>query len=245
MMYRNLTRLGIILLLCIAAYFTNWRLRDKLLEWSYDFKNENPDISSKAEIDKALSDLEIITYKDLDQEYLQFSKSNLPKYEKLIRNLKYYKVKRTQLNRKVVGDFRLKEFLCKDHYYRNCVLNRREDLVFILNKKLLYKTLELLEELDKLGYNRYGFYIVNGHRHPSYNEDVGGAKLSRHIKGEAVDITINDINDDGYANKQDKDIVLDLLDKKIIGNQGGIGLYPGSDRVHFDVRGTRARWDTY
>jgi uncharacterized protein YcbK (DUF882 family) len=65
------------------------------------------------------------------------------------------------------------------------------------------------------------------------------------FKGEAVDIVIDDINKDGYANKTDKDIILDLLENEIIKNDGGIGLYPGTDRVHYDIRGTRARWNSY
>jgi len=36
-----------------------------------------------------------------------------------------------------------------------------------------------------------------------------------------------------------------LLDKKIIRNEGGVGLYPNSSSVHFDVRGRRARWKSY
>lgn len=44
---------------------------------------------------------------------------------------------------------------------------------------------------------------------------------------------------------EDKQIVLDFLDKEIIGNKGGIGLYPGTKAVHFDVRGHRARWNSY
>ena len=124
-------------------------------------------------------------------------------------------------------------------------MRERDDIICIFNEKIFYKTLELQDELEKLGYDPHGFTIVNGHRHPAYNERIGGASLSRHMKGEAVDITVDDVNMDGYANKADKDIILDLLERKIIGNEGGIGLYPGSGNVHYDVRGTRARWDSY
>lgn len=44
---------------------------------------------------------------------------------------------------------------------------------------------------------------------------------------------------------EDKQIVLDFLDKEIIGNKGGIGLSPGTKAVHFDVRGHRATWNSY
>jgi hypothetical protein len=39
--------------------------------------------------------------------------------------------------------------------------------------------------------------------------------------------------------------VLDLLEKEIIKSSGGIGRYPGTRAVHFDVRGYKARWDSY
>jgi len=133
----------------------------------------------------------------------------------------------------------------EDKYYKQCVRNKSDAVTCALNKKIFYKTLQLQQELDKQGYNKSGFVIRNGHRHPRYNERVGGAKKSRHIKGEAVDISIRDINKDGKSDKKDKDIVLDILEKKVIKNEGGLGLYPGTQSVHYDVRGVRARWNSY
>lgn len=103
----------------------------------------------------------------------------------------------------------------------------------------------LQDALTKKGWDRNGFMIASGHRTPSYNEIVKGARKSQHIKGKAVDISIGDINNDGDKNAEDKKIVLDLLDKHIIKNSGGLGLYPGTQAVHFDVRGRRARWNSY
>ena len=224
---------------------TNWRVRDKMLELKYDFQHDNPTVNSQEAIDKVLSNLTTINYSDLDDAYLAYTKSNLPKYKSLVKRLTYYQVRREDLNKKIAGDFRLKSFICKDDYYADCIMGDVSSVTCIFNPKIFAKTLALMTELEKLDYDPYGFTIVNGHRHPSYNEIVGGAKLSRHIKGEAVDILIEDINLDGYIDKADKDIVLDLLETKIIGNEGGIGLYPGTDNVHYDVRGTRARWNSY
>jgi len=50
---------------------------------------------------------------------------------------------------------------------------------------------------------------------------------------------------DGKSTKEDKDIVLDTLEKKVIKNEGGLGSYPGTQSVHYDVRGVRARWDSF
>ena len=237
--------LGLIIILFLIAIKINWQVKDKVLELLYDYQYENSEVTTRTKIDEVLSKIGHSNFQSLDSEYLDFTKSNEPSYKKLIQNLNYYKIEQGDLNKKIVGHFRLKEFICKDDYYKDCVLGDEEIIHSILNPKIFYKTLALMKELEKLGYNKYGFSIVNGHRHPRYNERIGGAKLSRHIKGEAVDIVVNDINNDGYVNKSDKDIILDILENTVIKNQGGIGLYPGSGNVHYDVRGKRARWNSY
>jgi uncharacterized protein YcbK (DUF882 family) len=75
------------------------------------------------------------------------------------------------------------------------------------------------------------------------NEAVNGVENSRHILGQAIDIVIGDINRDGGYTVEDKQIVLDILEDKVIRNAGGVGRYPGTRTVHFDTRGFRARWD--
>ena len=163
----------------------------------------------------------------------------------MLENGTYYRVRGDQIFQFVVGDFRIKHFLPRDDYYYAHLnsLQKEDQLNWLINKELLYKILALQDALFEKDYNETGFTIVNGFRHPNYNAQVGGASKSRHIKGEAVDISIGDINDDGWANQKDKEIVLDLLEKKIIRAEGGIGKYPGTMSVHFDVRGYRARWD--
>jgi len=235
----------LLLIFALLLWFFNWHFRDKILQIQHDLTHDTSEVYSKEKIQNILESFEKINYADLDEPYLSYTKSDESKYKKLLQNLTYYKIKRTDLNKIIVGDFRLKEFICKDAFYKNCVLNRRSEIYVPFNEKIFFKTLLLLEELEKLGFNKYGFTLVNGHRHPTYNEQVGGASLSRHIKGEAVDITIDDINNDGWADKTDKDIVLDLLETTIIKDEGGIGLYPGTDNVHYDVRGYRARWNSY
>ncbi len=234
----------LILILLLITINLNWQIKDQFLEFKYDLQNENLEVTSKSTIDKILSELEKKNFKSLDPDYLEYTKSDNTKYKNLIQDLDYYKIQQADLNKKVVGHFRLKAFICKDEYYKECILSNK-NIHSILNPKIFHKTLELMNELEKLGYDKYGFSIVNGHRHPSYNERIGGAKLSRHIKGEAVDIVVNDINKDGYSDKSDKDIILDILEHKVIKNQGGIGLYPGTGNVHYDVRGKRARWNSY
>ncbi|MEM6723537.1 MAG: D-Ala-D-Ala carboxypeptidase family metallohydrolase [Bacteroidota bacterium] len=115
----------------------------------------------------------------------------------------------------------------------------------MIDEKLLFAIQELQAELTAKDHDPKAFTIRSGHRHPKRNEEVKGAKVSRHIKGQAVDLIIGDINQDGQYTPEDKQIVLDIVNKKVIGNFGGVGRYPGTRTVHIDVRGFRARWDSY
>lgn len=234
-----------VVIVLFLLVFTYWKVQDKIMEYQYDWRHENKEVHTKAEIDLILEGLKKLKFSDLDADYLKYTRSDEAKYKKLIKNLTFYEISIDDLNKRIVGRFRLKNFMCKDNYYKDYVVNKEGALVCIFNPKIFYKTLELMDELEKKGHNKNGFEIVNGHRHPHYNARVGGASMSRHIKGEAVDIVVRDIDNDGKVSKQDKDIILDILETKIIKDEGGIGLYPGTESVHYDVRGVRARWNTY
>lgn len=246
-MNRIVKLLPTLLLLILFCFFLSksWQLREWLLEKKYDLAHPSEEIWKANKIDQIIGQYKTKSFSDLDEAYLKYTKSNLPKYAELLSGLQYYEIPRDALNQTIAGPFRLKHFMCKDDYYKSCVLNESPSLTCLFNPKIFHKTLELLDALEADGYDKYAFVIINGHRHPHYNEVVGGAKLSRHIKGEAVDIVVGDINGNGLTNKEDKDIVLNILEKKVIGNEGGIGLYPGTDNVHYDVRGHRARWNSY
>jgi uncharacterized protein YcbK (DUF882 family) len=71
---------------------------------------------------------------------------------------------------------------------------------------------------------------------------------SHHLTGNAIDILVCDINKDGKINGKDVDIVYQILDKEIVMNKGGIGIYKNKglltrQMVHFDYRGERTRWN--
>ena len=96
-------------------------------------------------------------------------------------------------------------------------------------------------------------YIITSTVRPKWFNDLlvkygGAASKSQHLEAKAIDIAVLDVNGDGSANSKDVNIVYDILNKKIIGNKGGIGTYKNGnyflDRqmVHFDSRGYRARW---
>ncbi len=224
----------------IGYYY--WRGLHDIDQFIYDRTHQNESVQSIEEMNRILDSYPTVAYRDMEKEYLDYTLSNTAKYKPMLARSEYILIPRKDMYRKIVGEFRIRHFMCRDKYYKE---SQYEEIYWLVNRKLLFKTLELIETLQAKGYNPYGFYIRNGHRHPMYNEKIKGASKSRHIKGEAVDIVIQDINLDGKSNQDDKTIVYDLLNKEIIGDTGGIGKYPGTMSIHYDVRGKRARWDSY
>ena len=106
---------------------------------------------------------------------------------------------------------------------------------FALNETILKNLQELAKNLQVLRDEvKKPIKITSGYRSPEHNAKVGGAKSSKHITGEAADLKI-----EGYTPKQ----VAAVIEKLIAAGkmkQGGIGTY--STWVHYDVRGTAARW---
>lgn len=78
-------------------------------------------------------------------------------------------------------------------------------------------------------------YINSGYRSPEHNAKVGGVKGSYHTKGMASDIKVN-----GLTPEQLYTIIAQMIEQGSI-KQGGLGLY--SNFVHYDIRGTKARWE--
>ena len=76
--------------------------------------------------------------------------------------------------------------------------------------------------------------ITSGYRSPQHNKKIGGAKDSQHVKGLAADIKVAGMTPKEVA------LVIEALIEQGKMKQGGIGIYPSW--VHYDVRGTKARW---
>ena len=106
-------------------------------------------------------------------------------------------------------------------------------------------------EIVKQNYSP-SFYVISGRRWKLDNyllSKIGGAASnSKHKKGQAMDLIVFDVNNDGKSDAQDVTIVYKILDKKIIDKKGGIGTYKkesgffNKQMIHFDCRGSRARW---
>lgn len=211
----------------------------------YDQTHDNPYVTTKIQVDAILNSFEKLSYKDIDENYLKYSKMNLSKYSSMVRSGTFYKVPSDSIYHRIVGKTRIKNLVSKDKNYYAALRGEDVDVIWLLDKRILYKVIELQDELEKMGHNRNAMFLRSGHRHPRRNDEVGGATKSQHLSGKAVDITVQDINQDGKYTDADKQIVLDLAENKIIKNSGGVGLYPGTRSVHLDVRGYRARWNSY
>ena len=97
------------------------------------------------------------------------------------------------------------------------------------NVKQLAENLQVLRD-----YVKKPIKINSGYRSPSWNKKVGGVSDSQHLKGNASDIVISGMSPGEVARTIETLIASGKM------KQGGLGVYPNF--VHYDIRGTKARW---
>lgn len=122
---------------------------------------------------------------------------------------------------KITNNFSLQEFNSK---CRRPIPNR-----VLPNIIELAKNLQVLR--DAVGKS---ITITSGYRSPEHNAKIKGAKNSQHITGMAADIKVK-----GMTPKEVALVIEGLIEQGKM-KQGGIGIYPSW--VHYDIRGTKARW---
>jgi len=197
-------------------------------------------------IDSVLNLFEKTVFENLDKDYVSYLGYDTYKYTSKMYGRMFYKIFNKDTSRALVGKYTVGNFLPKDEvFYKEIKPDDSSYFQYLcMEKEILYNFLDLILLLREKSYND-DFRIKDGFRYPSFNDRIGGAQYSQHVYGLAIDIYVGDVDGDGTINKDiDKEIVLDLLDKKIIKNKGGIGRYPWSTVVHFDLRGYKARWDS-
>lgn len=77
--------------------------------------------------------------------------------------------------------------------------------------------------------------INSGYRNLDYNRNIGSKDTSQHVRGTAADIVIKGVSPDEVA-----DAIEFLISTGIL-KEGGVGRY--NTFTHYDIRGTRARWN--
>jgi hypothetical protein len=247
-MVSNLFYALIVFILVLFSFFllllSSWEVRDSYYQKKYEWNIPNePDVTNTAKIDSILSPYPKLKYHQLPDFYCFESESHLEPFCQMLENSTYRIIPAHDIYKKIVGHHRIKDFMPKDYFYTKHFWNiDSNELIWLVNDTLLYRFIELNSLLDSLGYDVEQISIRNGYRPPKYNRIKEGAPKSRHIVGEAVDISVGDIDINGIADSIDKKVPYDLLDTLIIGDKGGLGWYSGSQTLHFDVRGKRARW---
>lgn len=77
--------------------------------------------------------------------------------------------------------------------------------------------------------------VNSAYRSLQHNRSIGSKDSSQHVKGKAADIKVKDLDAEDLYLIMEK--LIELGDLK----EGGLGLY--NTFVHYDIRGTKARWD--
>jgi len=122
---------------------------------------------------------------------------------------------------KLTENFLLSEYQSKD--------GAATPLELVPNIKENAKNLQVLRE-----YFDAPIIINSGYRSPSHNKSIGGAKYSQHLQGKASDIVVK-----GYTPYEVYEAIEYLISEGEM-KQGGLSQY--NTFVHYDVRGSRARW---
>jgi len=205
----------------------------------YDNKYDNPSVESVQSLSSLLNEYPTLSFNELPASYKEESGYLKNAYKGMSDDLTFYLIPKEDRYRKIAGKNRINKLLPRKN-------NSVDDgLILGINVQVLHRFLALQERLDKIGYNSDALTIVSAYRPPVYNERIKGASQSRHMAGEAIDFTVGDVNDDGHYTSEDKEFVYQICDENIIGDNGGLGRYPGTRNLHIDVRGHRARWDTF
>lgn len=78
-------------------------------------------------------------------------------------------------------------------------------------------------------------HINSAYRSLEYNRSIGSNDTSQHVLGKAADIVVEGVSPDEVA-----DAIEFLISTGLI-KEGGVGRY--NTFTHYDIRGTRARWN--
>ena len=103
------------------------------------------------------------------------------------------------------------------------------------NAEVLKNLTELAKNLEVLrSHLKAPIHVTSGYRSKEHNARIGGALKSFHVLGMAADIQVKGMKPEQVA----KAIELLIKEGKI--KEGGVGIY--RTWIHYDIRGTKARW---
>ncbi len=228
----------LIVLVCVIAFKILW-VFDPFLAFAYDlitFQSEVKEFNS--------SSFQWVKFSDLP-EYEKKKFENKTCRQSNYEELSFIKVSWFDRYKNLIDDVKIYKFLTPDRLIRNRIKipNLNKEQYLLIDKNVIEVFQKLRLELDKKGYNFEKLKITSAFRNPNYNKLIGGASCSQHQNGNAIDISVGDVNNDKKIDKMDVEIIYNLLNEKLIGNSGGLGQYENHPfLIHFDTRGHRARW---
>jgi len=122
---------------------------------------------------------------------------------------------------------------------------------FPANSNVNYKLYLIKNEISKRGYTN-NWFIISSKRHYWYNKILlNSSKKSYHLKGDAIDIYVLDIDNDGVFNYNDIKII-ESANKEVELNHpeliGALGTYTTKGyftkhMIHIDTRGYKKRYN--
>jgi len=123
---------------------------------------------------------------------------------------------------KVTANFSKEEFDCADGTQ--------------MPLEVFNNVIELAESLEVLRAHFNAPITINSAwRTATYNRRVGGAVNSQHLSGKASDVVVSGVPPEEVAN------AIEFLIECGLMKEGGVGRY--DTFTHYDIRGTKARWD--
>ena len=125
---------------------------------------------------------------------------------------------------KITKNFSLYEFRCRD---------KQQTAV---PEELIANTVELAYNLQHLrDCLEEPISINSSYRTLEHNDSVGGSITSQHLVAKAADVVVKNLEPIDVAE------TIKFLIRNGIMKEGGVGIY--DTFVHYDIRGTKARWD--
>lgn len=119
------------------------------------------------------------------------------------------------------------------------------------NKRVNQKLYSIKEEIKKKGFHN-NWFVISTKRNSWYNKIlINSAKKSVHLKGDAIDIYVIDINGDFKFDSEDIKIFEDcnsIVEKKHPELVGSLGTYRNKGyftkhMIHIDTRGYKKRYN--
>jgi hypothetical protein len=203
----------------------------------------SPSVESEQEINRIISKLERVPISKLPKEFSESGYFSKPEFQAYFQGRYFYKLSMEQAMEKIVDNWRIIDFISgdqKNHWFYSL----DKEFYWLIDKKVLIAFLQLKKKMEEKDLDWDAIRLNSANRSPYWNGVVGGAAYSRHLCGDAIDFSVGDVDKNGIANYEDKLKVLELCEL-IIGDKGGIGLYPKTQAIHIDTRGRSARWNSY